>query len=248
VTHVTVIGFGMGPRQLTREASDALAAADYAIAVRKDTDDELLEVRRRICVDHGLELIEIADPARDRDDPADYPAAVRSWHAARVDAYADVLQHRAGTVALLVWGDPSLYDSHLRILVQLDQRMDLTWDVVPGISAPQILAARHRVVLHDVGQPVHVTTARRLQDALDAGQRNIVVMLGSAESLDRLAQLSGWRIWWGANLGAAGEQLVAGRVGDVLDDVRAARAAARRTAGWVMDTCLLRAPLAEDTP
>jgi precorrin-6A synthase len=242
VTHVHVIGFGMGPRQLTLEAVDALAAADYAIAVRKGADDELLGVRRRICADHDLELVEIADPARDRDDPVDYPAAVTSWHAERVDAYADVLQHRAGTVALLVWGDPSLYDSHLRILGQLGHRMELTWDVVPGISAPQVLAARHRIVLHEVGQPVHVTTARRLQEALDSGQRNLVVMLGSTESLDRLAELSDWQIWWGANLGATGEQLVAGRVAEVLDDVRSARAAARREAGWVMDTCLLRAP------
>lgn len=243
MTHVHVIGFGMGPRQLTREASDALAAADYAVAVRKDAEDELLEVRRRICVEHALELVEIADPPRDRDDPADYAAAVTSWHAARVDAYADVLQRRAGTVALLVWGDPSLYDSHLRILEQLGDRMDLTWDVLPGISAPQLLAARHRIVLHEVGQPVHVTTARRLHEALDGGQRNIVVMLGSAESLDRLARLPDWQIWWGANLGAPGEQLVDGRVGDVLDHVRAARTAARRADGWVMDTYLVRAPL-----
>jgi precorrin-6A synthase len=243
MTHVRVIGFGMGPEQLTREASDALATADYAVAVRKDADDALLEVRRRICAGHGLELVEIVDPARDRDDPADYTGAVTAWHAARVDAYADVLRHRAGTAALLVWGDPSLYDSHLRILEQLGGRMDLTWDVLPGISAPQILAAKHRIVLHDVGQPVHVTTARRLTAALDSGQANIVVMLGSAAALDRLAELPDWHIWWGANLGAAGEHLVAGRVGDVLDEVRAARASARRTAGWVMDTCLLRAPL-----
>lgn len=237
-----VVGFGMGPQQLTREAADALTTADYAIAVRKDADDELLEVRRRICADHGLELVEIADPSRDRDDPADYPGAVAAWHAARVDAYAEVLASRGGTAVLLVWGDPSLYDSNLRILGQLGERMPLSWDVIPGISAPQILAARHRIVLHDVGDPVHVTTARRLPTALDEGQRNVVVMLGSAESLDHLAELPDWQIWWGANLGTPDEQLVAGRLGEVLDDIRAARASARQTAGWVMDTYLLRAP------
>lgn len=242
MTHLHVIGFGMGPHQLTGEATSALRASDYAIAVRKSADDELLEVRRRICAAHDLELVELIDPARDRDDPADYPRAVRDWHAARVDAYADQLTARGGTVAMLVWGDPSLYDSNLRIVDQLSARLDLTWDVVPGISAPQLLAARHRIVLHDVGQPVHVTAARRLHEALQNGQTNIVVMLGSAESLDQLAELGDWHLWWGANLGAASEQLVSGRVDDVMSDVRTARAAALDAAGWVMDTYLLRAP------
>lgn len=242
MTHLHVIGFGMGPEQLTGEAVSALRASEYAIAVRKGEDDELLEVRRRICAAHDLELVELIDPARDRDDPADYPRAVRDWHAARVDAYADQLTARGGTVALLVWGDSSLYDSNLRIVDQLSERLDVTWDVVPGISAPQLLAARHRIVLHDVGQPVHVTAARRLPEALSSGQRNIVVMLGSAESLDQLAPLGDWQLWWGANLGTDSEQLVSGRVDAVTPEVRAARTTALEAAGWVMDTYLLRAP------
>lgn len=242
MTHLHVIGFGMGPQHLTAEAVAALHACDYAIAVRKGTDDQLLEVRRRICVAHDLELVELPDPERDRDDPADYPLAVREWHAARVDAYAAQLGARPGTVALLVWGDPSLYDSHLRIVEQLGRRLELTFDVVPGISAPQLLAARHRVVLHEIGQPVHVTTARGLGQAIADGQRNVLVMLGSAASIDGLDELGDWRIWWGANLGAPGERLVAGQVADVLPDVRSARAAAQQVDGWVMDTYLLRAP------
>lgn len=242
MTHVHVVGFGMGPHHLTREGSEALAAADYVLAVRKDDQDELLEVRRLICAEHALELVEVTDPARDRDDPADYPGAVKAWHAARVDAFAAELTTRGGTAAFLVWGDPSLYDSTLRIIGQLVERLELTWDVVPGISAPQVLAARHRIVLHEVGQPVHLTTARRLPEALASGQGNILVMLGSAHSLDALGDLTEWQMWWGANLGAAGEQLVAGRIGEVLDEVRAARAVARRAAGWVMDAYLLRSP------
>ncbi len=241
VTHVHVVGFGMGPHHLTGEGAKALAAAGYALAVRKGDDDELLEVRRRICAEHGLELVEVADPERDRDDPADYPGAVKAWHAARVDAYAGELAARGGTAAFLVWGDPSLYDSTLRVLDRLGERMDLTWDVIPGISAPQVLAARHRIVLHEVGRPVHITTARRLPEAVADGQRNIVVMLGSERNLGSLQELRDWRIWWGANLGAAGERLVAGRVGDVLSDLRSAREAAREAAGWVMEACLLRA-------
>ncbi|MDN4172628.1 precorrin-6A synthase (deacetylating) [Nocardioides sp. SOB77] len=242
MTHVHVVGLGMGPHHLTAEGAAALAGSDYVVAVRKRGDDELLEVRRRVAADHGLGLVEVVDPERDRDDPADYPGAVAAWHDARADAWARVLTGRGGTATYLVWGDPSLYDSTLRVLERAAARVELTWDVVPGISAPQVLAARHRVVLHEVGQPVHLTTARRLAEDLAAGQENLLVMLGSAASLDGLVALADWRIWWGANLGAAGERLVAGRVGEVLDEVRAARAAARDEAGWVMDCYLLRAP------
>jgi len=242
--HLHLVGFGTGPDHLTRDAVRALLDTDYVLAVRKHEDDELLRVRRAICEEFEVELVEVPDPERDRDDPADYPAAVRDWHAARVRAFADVVAERGGRATLLVWGDPSLYDSTLRVVegMAADPRLaGLAWDVVPGISAPQLLAARHRIVLHPVGAPVHVTTARRLRDTVDDGQRNVLVMLGSETDLDLVAELPGWSIWWGANLGSTGEQLVAGTVRDVLPQVREARARARELAGWVMDVYLLRA-------
>lgn len=244
-----VVGFGMCPNHLTWEASEALAEADYVLAVRKSEQDPLLEVRRRICADFGLELIEITDPERDRDDPSDYPAAVRDWHQARVDAFAAEIEELEGIGVFLVWGDPALYDSTLRIIGSLAQKLELGWDVIPGISAPQLLAARHRIVLHDVGQPVQITTARRLPEALADGARNLVVMLGSLPALANLEapELADWQIWWGANLGAAGEQLVAGTVDAVLPQIRAAHGQARTQAGWVMDAYLLRAPSLETT-
>ncbi len=141
--------------------------------------------------------------------------------------------------ALLVWGDPAFYDSTIRVVERVVARgaIDLEWDVLPGISALQLLAARHRVVLHEVGQPVLVTTARRLREAVDAGADNLVVMLGAG--LD-LTGLEDWTIWWGANLGARSEALVHGRVADALPVIETARAEAKATAGWVMDVYLLR--------
>lgn len=233
-----VLGIGMGADQVTPEVAAALASADYVVAARKRDADPLLEVRRAICARYGLDLVAVPDPERDRAAPTDYPGAVAAWHEARVAAYAEVLRVRGGTAVFLVWGDPSLYDSTIRIVRRLAELLPLEWDVLPGISAPQLLAAKHRIVLHEVGEPVHLTTGRRLRAAIAAGQRNLVVMLNSSLDLDGLDD---WRIWWGANLGAAGEQLVAGRVGDVRDEVLAARERARDAAGWVMDVFLLRA-------
>jgi precorrin-6A synthase len=227
----------MGPQHVTPEVADALRGCDYVVAAAKGADDPLLAVRRAVCERYGVELVAVPDPARDRDgveSAEDYRRAVRDWHAARVAAYRAVIEARGGTAAFLVWGDPSLYDSTLRVVEQLGY----DFDVLPGISAPQLLAARHRMVLHEVGRPVHLTTARRLREDIAAGQTNLVVMLGSTPELEGLED---WRIWYGANLGAPGEQLLSGRVGELGEvSLRVAREHARAIDGWVMDLYLLR--------
>ncbi|MGZ6733567.1 MAG: precorrin-6A synthase (deacetylating) [Nocardioides sp.] len=234
---IRILGIGMGLQHVTPEVAEALRGCDYVVAAAKREDDPLLAVRRRVCEAYGVELVVVPDPERDRDPAGDagYVTAVRDWHAARVDAYRAVLEERRGTAGFLVWGDPSLYDSTIRVVSQLTD----DYDVLPGISAPQLLAARHRIVLHPVGQPVHVTTARRLRDDIATGQRNLVVMLGADLEIDGLED---WSIWWGANLGDSSEELVAGRVTTVRAEIDEARARAKAAAGWVMDLYLLRAP------
>ena len=205
----------------------------------KGDGDPLLEVRRAVAAAHGLELVVVPDPERDRSpglDRAGYEGAVADWYAARLEAYRSVLTARGGTCAFLVWGDPSLYDGTIRIV----QSLGVEYDVLPGISAPQMLAARHGIVLHEVGQPVHVTTARRLRADVAAGQRNVVVMLTSGVDLEGFED---WSIWWGANLGGTGERLVSGLVRDVVGLITPEREAAKAEAGWVMDLFLLRAPV-----
>ncbi len=236
---VRILGIGMGPQHVTPEVAEAIRSCDYVLAADKGKDDALLAARSAVAQMHGIELVAVRDPERDRADPADYPGAVRDWHEARVAAYEQVLRARGGTAGFLVWGDPSLYDSTIRIVEQLARRLPIDYDVLPGISAPQLLAARHRIVLHTVGAALHVTTARRLHDDVAAGQTNLVVMLN--RSLE-LAGLEDWSIWWGANLGTDSEELVCGRVGDVLTELDAARSRAKQAAGWVMDLHLLRAP------
>ena len=236
---ILVVGVGMGPQHVTPEAAAALARASYVIAAEKGADDPLLAVRRRLAESHGLPVVAVTDPERDRDDPVDYLGAVQDWHAARAGAYAKVITEREGVPAFLVWGDPSLYDSTIRVASTVAARVGGELSVVAGISAPQLLAARHAMVLHEVGQSVHVTTARRLRQALAAGERNVVVMLTGALVLDGLEE---WSIWWGANLGASSEHLIAGRVGDVAPEIVGVRERLRTEVGWMMDIYLLRAP------
>lgn len=234
---IFILGVGMGPQHVTPEVSSALRSCDYVIAANKADDDGLLAVRNAIAAAHGVPVVEVPDPPRDPGSPFHYEGAVADWHGARVSAYEPILRKRGGTAAFLVWGDPSLYDSTARIASVLAARLDADWEVLPGISAPQLLAARHRIVLHEVGRPLHITTGRRFREAIEAGQENILVML--LRSLD-LDGLDDWSLWWGANLGTPSEELAAGRVGDVRFLVEEARDRAKASAGWVLDICLLR--------
>lgn len=242
---VLVLGVGMGPQHVTVEVAEALRSVDYVLAADKGDDDGLLALRREICEAHGgPEIVSVRDPERDRSTgltDVGYQSAVADWHDARAAEYAAVLRERGGTAAFLVWGDPSLYDSTIRIVEKVrGLGVEVDYDVLPGISAPQLLAARHRIVLHDVGRPVTVTTGRRLQEAVAAGLDNIVAMLNPPPDRLDLTGLDGWTIWWGANLGATGERLVTGRLGDALPEITDARAAAKADAGWVMDLFLVR--------
>lgn len=249
VHRVRIVGIGCGhPDQLTMEAVEALRSADFAVAVRKRAGDPLLAARQAIVDRHapGLEVVEVDDPERDRSASATatkdgYESVVADWHEARAARYEEALAERSGTAVFLVWGDPAFYDSTIRIVERILDRGKLvfSWDVVPGISALQLLAARHRIVLHEVGQPILVTTGRRLREAIDAGAENILVMLSA--SVD-LAGLGDWYVWWGANLGTDSEYLITGRVGDAAGGIASARERVKTETGWVMDVYLLRRP------
>ncbi len=249
---VRLVGIGAGdPDQLTVEAVEALRSAAFALVTVKREDDPLAAARLAILDRHApdLRVVEVQDPSRDRSPTststtAGYEGVVADWHDARAEAWERALETSwsasgGGDAVVLVWGDPAFYDSTIRVVEKVLARgvLAFTWDVLPGISAFQLLAARHRIVLHEVGQPIHVTTERRLADAVAAGETNVVVFLTSRTDL---TGLDDWHVWWGANLGAASERLVAGRVADVAPAIADARAAAKAEAGWVMDVLLLR--------
>ncbi len=253
---VRMIGVGPGdPEQVTLEAVAAMRSVDFFVVSDKSRSahgrsgmpDPLVNARKRL-LDRHLDtepvVVRVEDPERDRspdrtDSVESYERVVTSWHDARAAAYEQVLLDHTGDAGFLVWGDPAFYDSTIRVLdnVASRGRVAFEMDVIPGISSVQLLAARHRLVLHEVGQALHVTTARRLREALAQGQDNVVVMLNRVIELDGLED---WQIWWGANLGTPSEALVSGRVGDVVAEIDEARKRVKDEAGWVMDIYLLR--------
>ncbi|MBP1817144.1 precorrin-6A synthase (deacetylating) [Mycobacterium sp. OAE908] len=240
---IHVIGIGAGdPDYVTAQAVDALNDTQVFFAMDKGSaKDDLVALRRLICErfirEPGYRFVELPDPQRAKS--GDYRQAVADWHAARAQVWADAISSelKPGDVgAFLAWGDPSLYDSTLRILDLVATRVDIEYDVIPGVTAIQALTARHRIPLNDVGEPVLITTGRQLREAGLSGAA--VVMLDGDCSFQVCPPQT--RIWWGAYLGTPDELLVSGAVGDVGDKIVEMRADARARHGWLMDTYLLR--------
>ena len=215
-----LIGIGAGaPELLTLEAIEAMRQVDVFLVIDKGEAKADLAAFRREVVDRFASqphrVVEVLD--RPRDEGASYEEGVAAWHAQRVSALEDAMAASVGDgecAAILVWGDPSLYDSTIRLVEQLVARgaVELEWSVVPGISSVALLAARHRITLNRVGRSVHVTTGRLVREGLPAGLDDVVVLLDGDTAFTTLVG-QGYDIYWGAYLGTPDELLVSGPLG-----------------------------------
>lgn len=243
---LSLIGIGTGnPDHLTRQGEAAMRDADLILlpAKRAETAD-LLDLRRALCdsVATGARIVTFDLPERAAQGP--YRAAVDDWHDAIAAAWARAIAEHlpdGGRLALLVWGDPSLYDSSLRIAARLTAgAMRMTVRVVPGITALQALTAAHAIPLNTLAAPVLVTTGRRLvADGWPVRVDTVAVMLDASAAF-RMVDPADVRIWWGAYLGMAQQALAAGPLTDLRDIIPECRAALRAKHGWIMDSYLLR--------
>lgn len=247
---IFVIGIGTGdPEHVTVQAINAMNEADVFFVMDKGRGKEdLVRARKKICaryVDNpSYRIVEVRDPERDRSSSR-YQAAVEAWDEQRAAVYERLIEDELdddGCGAFLVWGDPSLYDGTLRVIARMAMRGNTAFEyaVVPGITSAQALAARHRISLTGIGEPVHITTGRRLaDDGLPSGVDHVVVMLDGGTSFTHVMD-DDVQIYWGAYLGTADEIVDAGALADRADAIARTRRDARDRKGWIMDTYLLR--------
>lgn len=242
---LTLIGIGTGNTDhLTLQAIKAINAADLILIPRKgEGKADLAELRHAICRDvltNPQTRIAAFDlPVRDEATP-DYRQRVDDWHDAIAAVWAETIAAHpdARHVALLVWGDPALYDSTLRIATRLNPAPAIK--VIPGVTSIHALTAAHAIALNDIGAPFLVTTGRRLRDAgWPEGVDTLVVMLDGDCAFQGLNPV-GVQIWWGAYVGMADEIILSGALVDVGAKIIAKRAEARKRHGWIMDIYLLR--------
>ncbi len=249
-----LVGIGTGnPEHLTLQAIRVLNDADLILIPRKGPDKaDLAELRRAICAEvltnAATRIAEFDLPKRDAAHP-DYRRGVADWHEAIAKVWADTIQTNlpeGGRVALLIWGDPALYDSTLRIAAKLPVPPRV--HVIPGITAIQALTASHAIPLNDVGAPFLVTTGRRLREAGWPAYADTVVAMLDGDCAFRHLEPEGMTIWWGAYVGLPQEIIISGPLAEVTPRILEARAEARARHGWIMDIYMLRRAGGPTTP
>jgi precorrin-6A synthase len=246
---VFIIGIGAGnPDYITVQAINALNEVDVFFVMDKGREKEdLVRLRKEICKRYiknkSYRTIEVPDPQRDRTAPS-YESGVKAWHEQRAAIYERLIGQELGEEergAFLVWGDPSLYDSTLRIIDRIIARgtVAFEYEVVPGISSIQALAARHKIALNRIGQPVHITTGRKISQRLPDDSDDVVVMLDAECSFKNISDPE-IDIYWGAYIGTEDEILVSGNLKRRMHEIERIRSEAKGKKGWIMDTYLLR--------
>ena len=250
---LSLIGIGTGNLDhVTLAAVRALNNADLILLPRKgEAKSDLIDLRRLLCerlleAPVSTRIVEFDLPSRESKN--DYLGAVDDWHAAIASVWAQLMDEHlpsGGRVGMLVWGDPSLYDSSLRITQRLSaagKQVDV--EVVPGITSLQVLTAEHKIPLNALAEPVHITTGRRLRErGWPSDAATVAVMLDSGGAFTALPQDDIY-IWWGAYLGMDKQCLIKGWLNEVSDEIIERRAELRESYGWIMDCYLMaREPL-----
>lgn len=245
---VFVIGIGVGdPDYVTVQAVKALNEVDVFFVIEKGGERrDLADLRREILeryVEGSYRIVDVPDPERDRAAPA-YREAVEDWRRRRAEVWEQTIRGEledGQRGAFLVWGDPALYDSTLAVIDQIlaGGTLQFEYEVVPGITSVQALAAKHKIPLNRVGGSVQITTGRRLAQGFPEDCDDVVVMLDADCTFKEVAA-GDVDIYWGAYIGTEDERLVAGNLEDVMGEIERIRTEERERKGWIMDTYLLR--------
>jgi len=169
---ILIIGIGAGdPDYITVQAVKALNRVNVFFLMDKGpAKQKLRALREELCRQHirdrAYRFAEAKSPPRDTA-PADYRASVDELNREKQDVFERMIEGEmtdGETAGILVWGDPMLYDSTIRNIeaIAAGGRHQIEYDVIPGITAVQALAARHKIPLNRIAEPVALTTGRKL--------------------------------------------------------------------------------------
>ena len=246
---ILIIGIGAGnPDYVTIQAVNALNEVDVFFVMDKGiAKEKLIALRKEICrrfiKGRDYRFAEATGPERVRD-AVNYRASVEDLNDDKQVAFERLISEELSDGecgAFLTWGDPALYDSTIRIVDSIIRKggHDLEYEVIPGISSIQALAAQHKIPLNRIGESIGITTGRRIAEGFPNNVDSVVVMLDAEGAYKRFADQD-IDIYWGAYIGTPDEILVSGKLKDVAGEIDRIRTEARKANGWIMDSYLMR--------
>ena len=242
VKKVYLIGMGPGNlKYLTLEAVDLIKRLPlFLIPLKSSKKTYLTEKRKEILYkirkDRNFKIVEIPFPERKRS--FQYKEAVISWRRKKAEILIKVLQKESTEEAgFIIWGDPSIYDGHIEIFKDVQKQIPIEFEIIPGISAFQILSAKHKIPLTRIAGSLLFTTPRGLKKFSEI-KENTVVFLDNYESYRKFNQKD-LKIYWGAYLGTEKEVLLSGRLSEVKEKIIELRRKLRKENGWIMEIYFL---------
>ena len=202
--------------------------------------NDLADLRREICdrfvTQSDIASVEFDVPAARPKPAPSYGATVDDWHEAIAAIYESLIRDELARRRLRRL--PGLgrsfalrqHPAHPRAR-RAAEHVAFEFEVIPGITSVQALAAGHKIALNRIGDPVQITTGRRLAErACRRMPTDVVVMLDGKCAFNTLAD-EDVDIYWGAYLGTPDEILISGRLGDVGDEIEQVREEARASEG-----------------
>lgn len=249
---IYLIGIGPGdPDYLTVQAINTIKKVNVFFLLEKEGGkEELIKIREEILIRYLTEgtyrIVTAKIPERKKGGKTYevYKEKVKTWRQQKAEIITTLIKNemKEGEIgAFLVWGDPALYDGHLEILQHILKEgiINFEYEVIPGISSIQLLAARHKIPLNRIGETIVITTARHLKEYQPEEIKNMAVVLDSHCTFQRL-QDEDIDIYWGGYLGSKDEILISGKLKDVIRDIKKIIKEAKNKKGWLMDTYILR--------
>ncbi len=250
---IFLIGIGPGsPEYLTLQAVEIIKRVNTFFILEKESEKnkDLVEARLnilRFCKGNdNFRIINVVIPERKRGgkDIDTYRKNVIQWRNKKAEIIARLINIElkdGESGALLIWGDPSLYDGHIEIInfILKNKMAEFEYEIIPGISSVQLLTARHKIPLNSIADEIRITTGRRLKELSSEDIKNTVVLLDNYLTYKNYVN-SDLYIYWGAYLGSNDEVSISGPLRSVIEDILRKRIELKRQKGWIMETYILR--------
>lgn len=238
-----LIGIGPGdPRYLTLEAKALLERLELFLIPEKRGPKEgltqkRLEIIKSVRGDRPFQCLFLPFPEREKG--INYRDKVREWRRTKAEILKKaLLREETEEAGFLIWGDPTLYDGHIDILREIEKELNLSWEVVPGLSSFQVLGARLKVSLTDLSSPLTFHTPRTLRKLKEL-EHPVIVFLDNYETFS-LFKGHPYQIYWGAYVGQKDEVYIEGPLEEVVSDIKETRRLLKAQKGYLMEIYLVR--------